>query len=203
MSRCLDKNLGDLLHAWELDLLTEEQCREFEVHLLECPACQESAAEFSKAARLLRENQLVRAEAEKADRKFSPVFIRWALAAVIILGIGVPTYIHWSGAPNQPPEQQLIFYPMRSSGNRTIDLSTKGEVEFVFLAPEDASNHKLTLVVETVKGEEIYRSDNFSDIDEHGAGSFVLPADDFTAGFFRLRIITPEGDTTTFGFRAE
>ena len=151
----------------------------------------------------MRESRAVHDEAKKADRKFSPVILRSLLAAVIVFGIGLPAYLYWSPSEYLQPGQQLTFYPLRSTEDRTIDLAVEGGVEFIFLAPESVPGRNLTLVVETTQGTEIFREDGFSAIDERGAGSIVLPADDFSAGFYRLHIITLENDTTTYGFKAK
>jgi hypothetical protein len=44
-SRCIDTTSGELLAAYEIGLLTPEEQTRFEVHLVECPACQEELYE--------------------------------------------------------------------------------------------------------------------------------------------------------------
>ena len=36
---CTNKRFADMLHHYELGMLTDEQRREFELHLLECDYC--------------------------------------------------------------------------------------------------------------------------------------------------------------------
>jgi len=54
MGGCTNKIIGSRLHAYEIGLLGPEEQEEFEIHLLECPYCQERVREFSRAAELIR-----------------------------------------------------------------------------------------------------------------------------------------------------
>ena len=49
-----DKQLCDLLHAYELGMLEPEEARRFEVHLMECDDCVKRMAEFSAESNLLQ-----------------------------------------------------------------------------------------------------------------------------------------------------
>jgi tetratricopeptide (TPR) repeat protein len=60
MSGCSDKRFEKMLYAYELGLLSQEECDEFEIHLYECEHCFERARKFSQAAEQLRHNPLIR-----------------------------------------------------------------------------------------------------------------------------------------------
>ncbi|PWB68100.1 hypothetical protein C3F09_12340 [candidate division GN15 bacterium] len=54
MSECSRKDLAELIHAYELGLLSDEKRAEVEMHLLECDDCFGSAQKTAEASRLLK-----------------------------------------------------------------------------------------------------------------------------------------------------
>ena len=53
-SRCNDERLSGMIHAYELDLLTERDREEFELHLYKCQSCFEEVRRLRRAAAILR-----------------------------------------------------------------------------------------------------------------------------------------------------
>jgi len=60
MSGCTDNRFAQMLYAYELGMLSEEEQRELELHLLECDYCFRSVAEFRQAAGLIKNDPAVR-----------------------------------------------------------------------------------------------------------------------------------------------
>jgi tetratricopeptide (TPR) repeat protein len=60
MSGCNDKRFEKMLYAYELGMLSEEDCQEFEIHLYECEHCFERVRKFNQAAKQLRHNPRIR-----------------------------------------------------------------------------------------------------------------------------------------------
>ncbi|MFZ5979545.1 MAG: tetratricopeptide repeat protein [Candidatus Zixiibacteriota bacterium] len=104
MSRCSDKRYGDLLHAYEIGMLSEDDRRAFELHLFDCQHCFEQAQRFQDTAELMRydpdvwavpseaERESSRISAELSERKISlsrekvwRAFIPTVVAALIII----------------------------------------------------------------------------------------------------------------------
>ncbi|MDH4156906.1 MAG: zf-HC2 domain-containing protein, partial [candidate division Zixibacteria bacterium] len=56
MSECTDKQLGRLLHAWELGMLSPSDQDALEAHLIDCPYCQKEARHLLRASELLRDD---------------------------------------------------------------------------------------------------------------------------------------------------
>jgi tetratricopeptide (TPR) repeat protein len=56
MSKCIDKRFNRVLYAYELDMLDEKSREELEIHLLECPYCNNEVRLMKKAAHLLRDD---------------------------------------------------------------------------------------------------------------------------------------------------
>jgi len=62
MSECIDKRFEKMISAFELDVLTDEEKREFSVHLMECEHCFEKARKFKNEARILKRDPEFRKE---------------------------------------------------------------------------------------------------------------------------------------------
>lgn len=60
MGKCIDKRFSRMLYAYELDMLDEKSREELEIHLLECPYCNNEARQMKKAAQLLRDDMDLR-----------------------------------------------------------------------------------------------------------------------------------------------
>jgi len=125
MTNCTDKRYQQQIHAYELGMLSENQRREFECHLLECDACFEEVRGFQKASRLLNRDDEVKAvtarvaaeevaEAKTKDRVRSRV--AWPLslsaAAIMVLLVLRPWQIEIR------PTQEAV-----AAGNRLLVLN--------------------------------------------------------------------------------
>ena len=53
MSECRDKRFEDLLGAYEVGMLDNDDQRDLELHALECESCRQNLLQFDEAARLL------------------------------------------------------------------------------------------------------------------------------------------------------
>ncbi len=54
--KCSNEKYGDMLHAYELNLLSESEREEFEIHLIECDICAERVEKMEAALALLQED---------------------------------------------------------------------------------------------------------------------------------------------------
>lgn len=60
MAGCIDKKYEQMIHAYELGTLPDEDRQAFELHLLECQSCFEAVQKFEDTSRLLRGDSDVR-----------------------------------------------------------------------------------------------------------------------------------------------
>ncbi|UCD17823.1 MAG: tetratricopeptide repeat protein [Candidatus Zixiibacteriota bacterium] len=93
MTRRGDKRFEDMLYAYELGMLSDEECEEFELYLLEDDDAFKKAHEFQEAARLLRHNpgfrelaaRLVEESPPKTEPEIRPERIgRWKKWAAVV-----------------------------------------------------------------------------------------------------------------------
>ncbi len=97
MSDCTDRRFEEMLHAYELGMLSEDDQRQFEVHLIECPHCFEAAQKGKDLAKLLHYDtdfkemahrlteQKIPADAVRGERSLWRKIIPTSLAAVVVL----------------------------------------------------------------------------------------------------------------------
>jgi len=69
MSGCTDKRFAQMLYAYELGMLSDEEQRELELHLLDCDDCFHNVAEFRRAAGLIRNDPEVRETVDQVTQK--------------------------------------------------------------------------------------------------------------------------------------
>jgi tetratricopeptide (TPR) repeat protein len=60
MAECRDKKFKEMLHAYELDLLSKEELASFEMHLIECDYCFEKVQRMEMASRMIRDDSDIR-----------------------------------------------------------------------------------------------------------------------------------------------
>ncbi|UCC45308.1 MAG: protein kinase [Candidatus Zixiibacteriota bacterium] len=60
MDECKQPDIQKLLHAWELGMLSEADRERVEVHLVDCHSCSEVISRFERAARAMRDHEVVR-----------------------------------------------------------------------------------------------------------------------------------------------
>ena len=71
MSQCFDKKYGDMLYAYELGMLAEEEKMAFEQNLLNCPYCCERIKSFQGAADIIRKDDDMHEHLESLAEKSS------------------------------------------------------------------------------------------------------------------------------------
>jgi tetratricopeptide (TPR) repeat protein len=101
MSKCIEKRIEALLHHYELGLLTDDERREVELHLMDCDQCLDKVKKFHPSVNHINFNPRMRelieritCEAEEIPgqetetaptRKFSSTFVSASLVAAVVL----------------------------------------------------------------------------------------------------------------------
>jgi hypothetical protein len=205
MSECIVPQYRDMLHAWELGMLPEDERQSFELHLLECDDCSEEAKQFLSATRMLVHDPEFRpsadelAENKSADKDKSSSFrknlTRLLLVAAAILVVAIPVY-KWTLMPSSESVQvqQLKLVPMRNGGENTIRHDLGGRVEIYFYVEGAISGRDYHVMIASDHENPVYSSDHFRDFNQTGMGRIELPVKSLNAGFYKLTI-GPGGDS--------
>ncbi|UCC45741.1 MAG: zf-HC2 domain-containing protein [Candidatus Zixiibacteriota bacterium] len=213
MSECNDLQYKDMLHAFELGLLTEEDRQQFEMHLLECEYCFSQVEDFLPASKMMRHDPDVRpgddemrdllaADASREEDVTSVSGKTWsrysrflALAAMLIV-VGVPSYWLLFRETAAPPTVQVIsLTPVRGGTPAVLYLEDGGiaEIRFTVEGVEMGADIKVRIIVRS--GDVVYEADYDEVADVSGNGVISLPMTDFEPGFYKLIFLQPS-DTT-------
>ncbi len=214
MSRCSNRDIGTLLHGYEIGTLSDEECEQFEAHLLQCEHCCHSLMSFEQAASLLVSSKKARAavgEALSADAGIepfisrarkrlwpdAPLIFRPAISYVVILLLIVPAYLGL-----REPERSTVteFKQMiHLSPNRTaadvFEKATSPDGLLTFEFDGYRPDGVYRVVIESENGTVIYANDQFSSFDEREIGSLHLSVSRITPGKYRLIVSDPRSDS--------
>jgi len=108
---CTDQDIGKLLGSYELGLLSDEEKRQFENHLLECEYCFQSLYEAAPITNLIREEKLAPSQKVKLHdvKNTAPIrFFRkkWAFAAASVLTVMIIALVFvWLQGPWKKTER--------------------------------------------------------------------------------------------------
>jgi len=201
MSGCNDKELGRLLHDYELGLLSDEDAHRFEMHLYDCDYCLAQVRDFMDVSRILSDDPDARAmiesiagstKPEKHKRHFSP-FLRILIAAVLFVVIAVPVYRYAIHDKLRADVQTLDLMPTRAGGGDVIYLEQGGNVDISFFVNSSFQGHA-DIVITDLAGDTAWYKHNFADINGRGLGEITLPVSSFSEGHY-IFILRPVNDT--------
>lgn len=209
MSECINPKFKEMIHAFELDLLTEDDGSKFEQHVLECNSCFEEVRQFLPVSILMRNDLEFQAD-EVCDRGLSEwdkdsteAKVGWfnltrtlAIAALIII-LAVPIY--WFGLREtitSDTTQRLLFTSIRGGTPPILYTGKGGVAELVFTRDSLISGLEYHVIVSSRDGKSIlYENRFFSDFDSLGIGYISLPLSEFAPGFYILSIIAESEDS--------
>ncbi len=201
-------DVSELLHAWELGILSEEDARRFELHLLEDDKCFAEAQRSSLASDIIKNSSQARDEVDallrrrrdcESARKRLGIgrFLRGpTLAWIAVCLLIYPAYLGltYLDSDDIRPVHNVSLFPSRSASGATIRISPgkEGVLSFIFRGAMPGKVYRITL---TAQDRDVLLLDReFSDFDNHETGRLVIPAHLMQPGLYRLIIIDPELD---------
>jgi len=228
MSTCTNQRIGELLHAFELDQLDDEQKEAFELHLLDCAHCFEQASRFESAAHLLRHDDEVKqivaqaAATETATTTAEPaeslwaklrrhlwpdtnVLLRPALTYLVILALAYPAVrgLQPEESPGVRGVQSLVFSGARSASEQSA--SVDAPLVIMFRINNATAGQHFRVVVRSDNGTIIFSDDHFTDFNEREMGTVLIGAQSYTTGRYHIEVFASDGDTplNRYTFSAE
>jgi len=198
MDGCTNEKLGRMLHDFELDLLSPEDRQSFELHLYECDHCATLVQEFMDSARIIRDDPEAReiiaeiagqandSSGSRARKKPFP-FMKMLIAAAVVLVLALPSYLIWLQPHETAVTQTLELLPIRSGGGDVIYSNKGGDVKIVFFVSESFTG-EAKLTISSIEGDTVIDRSSFSDFNNKGLGSIILPVSKFRAGNYILTI---------------
>ncbi len=209
--KCNDPELGILLHAYELDILPEEDAERFEIHLLECEFCFEQLRDFERAANLLASDEEVKeliresvTEEHPHPESFlkklwrfiwpeTPLIFKPALAYLLILLMIIPTYIGVTmlvRSENKSIQLEHLASD-RSAGRNVFKIKPDSRFQIVFKFDGAIVGQTYKLVVESDDHRVVLQDNTYDDFDEEERGCLELTKSKMKTGNYRLVITDP------------
>lgn len=213
--KCTDPDAGQLLHAYELGALPDNDTERFEIHLIRCACCYESIVQFDTQASLLRLDADVLSQAKRALHQIvpsvtmwqrarsllwpeAPMLLRPAVSFLLVVLLAYPAYLGFMGNNTGAIRevQSIGLYPVRSSAAAELSASsgTDALVSFVFRGADPAKSYEV--VVTAQNGTILMSDDFFSGFDEYNTGRLLIPAHLLRPGTYKLTITDPDADTS-------
>lgn len=205
MSECVDKKIGILLHAYELNALVEEDAKRFELHLLECEHCFREVETFGCEVAVLRTDEGIRAAARENCRenfveKFlkrlsiggkTPVTKALTVIATMLI-IAIPAYLGLiKPAIFGGGEMQSILFNDNRMGVKPLSISQgdKARIDIIFheVAPDKAYLIEMIHLDDSL----IVESRMFDQFDSNGRGTLDISLRDKKPGLYVITIRDP------------
>jgi hypothetical protein len=206
MSECIEPKYRDMLHAFELGILPDHDTRNLEVHLLQCDHCFETAQEFSGATRLLREDKDIKDSIIKISKKKalseSPILKiltllwpekpRFILAKpvsifIMLLIISIPVYKILLDKPSTY-QQTVNLFPLRGGEKDLLSLEKGGKAIINFVCEDAGPGIAYHVEIAALNGDILYSNEDYSDFNESGMATIIIPLDSFNRGRYTLII---------------
>lgn len=214
MYDCIDDNIGKMLHAYELQTLTDEERDIFEQHLLVCDYCHDKARAFLPSAVEILESEELSIFAERAatswetkrEQKslrdllwprtpflFRPAISYALLAIAIILGL----WFIDAGKRERDivkPLQSISLVPLRNSQQPDIKISDGTDALFQFYVPGGDDNQVYRIQILRGDNTVIYENQEFR-LNAENRGLFYLDLRSLDTGIYTLSLSYDFSDT--------
>jgi hypothetical protein len=222
MSECTNPEIGDLLHGYELNTLSEKDADKFEIHLLQCEYCFKKFKKFQQKAGLLRTDKIIYEEIGKEmpkdEETVSVLSDLWkhlwpkgsfilkpAALYIIILLMITPAYHGTFMLMHQISHevtQTLALLPQEYEVRdlrdaNVIKKNLGGLITLTFHYPDALEGKHYRIVIEHQDGTAIYDNRGFNSFNVVNDGSLSFEASVFKPGKYILKVCDPEVDADT------
>ncbi len=190
MRGCIDQEVGDLRHSYELGLLTDEEADRFSAHILICDCCFAELQRFETHAGLLLGHELIRNEVASGDRvrgvepfgarmrrwlwPDAPLLFRPAVALLLIALLVYPAWLGVIDSNSLSPLSEISLLPTRSSTTGTFNVPDGQDAVISFICDGCDVDGSYLIEIFDTDGSLLERIDSFSSFDEYETGRLLL-----------------------------
>jgi peptidoglycan/xylan/chitin deacetylase (PgdA/CDA1 family) len=205
MSKCIDPELGALLHAYELQALTDADQERFELHLMRCRHCFDEVLGFERQARGIRQSAAAREtvlEATAGEKAAGgvrqlwgllwprvPLLFRPLIPYVILVLCLYPAYLGIAYLASHHDEiratQTIQLVPNRAANQNVFSIG--------FSFPQAQKGREYLVEISTMEEHEVVLRYRVSTLDDLGRGELFYPLAKMKLGEYRLVISDPAG----------
>lgn len=216
MRPCIDKEIGQLLPAYELGALSEGDEDLFEIHLMQCEHCFNEVSSFQRQTGVLRDSGRVRGAMVQPADPSQPsnlmttllghlwpdarLLFRPAVSILLVILLALPAYLGIRGLvksrPGVRPAQMIRLLPNRANGNRTLSVRSGDDAVISFGLPEYVPGASYSVSIVDGEGEAVIQLDSFDLIDDRGMGQIIIPHELIRPGSYQLTVLRSSPTTT-------
>jgi len=227
MAKCTDPDIGQLIHAYELTLLSDEERELFELHYMSCEYCYKKIQDFEQEADIMKPNEKIKKivsealrERENPSASFfrriwnylwpkGPLVFRPALIYSLALLLA---FIGYYGSEMKREEgvasvQICELHPIRSEKRNVFKKSLKKDGILLFYFEHAESGESYEVVVEHEEGWVAFDEKRFDLFDDYGSGQLLWPQEKMKTGQYQIAITDPRKEPPdnrkVYGFRIE
>lgn len=203
-----NEHFRNMIHPYELGMLSDEERRLFETHLLECKDCFETVRQFESTADIIRNHDLIKRTVLHSRPTGRKTVLRTLLIAAVLLVVIGPTIYFLDLSDRQAKNVQTIdLAPFRGDSPRLISAAQGGDVEIRFYIDSSTIHDTVRVTITKRGGAALFEDTAFHFIDSSGIGVITLPVDRFEPGRYvlevRNRSITDTIPLHRYNFRVE
>lgn len=213
MAECTDKKTGRMLHAYELGALTENEERDFDLHLIDCRHCREKVKEFQEFSHSMRNSRRIGAKVKKISDSmmeikpgirdriwpktnliFRPLFLYILIVLLLIPG-GIKIYELSSTENRIRPLQHITLSPARAVNNSIFSKPKGNEGVINLIYPEVLEGETYSLLLINEKGMKIFSDPAFTGFDSNGMAQLGIMLNDLDSGIYKVRLFSGDKDS--------
>lgn len=205
VSRCTDPEVGNMLHAYELNQLDDDQRQTFEQHLMLCDHCFREVEAFAGVARLLRSDEELAEMIARADQPVSakskfrrildalwpsakPLLLRPLVAYVALALLIYPAYIGLRTGRTRDFQSAQTLFMNGTRGISQSDASANRPLTIAFHIESGVNQDTLVLAIVDSFGNIRYSDSSYTELSRSHMGSISLAARALPAGEYTLKV---------------
>ncbi len=204
---CTNPEIGKYLHAYELNLLSEEEKDRFETHILECNFCYNEVKSFSPRGVLMTGSEEIKKELEKELHRDSeknslwshlwpdkPLIFRPAVLFILIAlmiwpaMVGIRTISGGGREAGIATVQKVFLSSLRSNGATTFRIDKNLDGLLVINCPGIEINKTYELKISDSGGNTLFQDVHFDGFDMFRNAEIKFPHDLMRPGEYSVVI---------------
>ncbi len=205
MSKCINPEIGKLIHSYEMNKLSDKETELIEMHLMECEACFADVKQMEQVSNLLlndvdmrlafRETQIVTEPTQSVWAKLKHILLpdtNWyAKPALIYLAVLLLIYPAYKGLSSGKEASvrsvaTLSLFPDRSV--EAVRSAVANDIILRIVYPDAEVGISYSIRIQRANGESVFSDDEFNDFDKYGSATLFFPAGSLKPGEYTVEI---------------
>lgn len=215
-NECVDPEIGNLRHSYELDLLTEEEVDLFQEHLLTCDYCFSDLKQFEMQARLLRTDETICNEVaalvnSPANESFGtrvrewlwpkvPFILRPGVALFMLILLVYPAWlgtVNFFNAGEIASLHEISLLPTRSSNTESFIVPMGQDIVLEFVCYGSIVDVPYKIDIYDAENNLLQSINDFRGFDQYETGRLLLSGKLVQPGKYLLTVSDMSTDPPT------